>query len=442
MCNICHGRLNSEVPTMSSVPSLSPTVRPTSVLTGSPSVGPSTAPTRFPTGSPFLTPTLVPSFHPTISPSRTPTNFPTSLAPVLVTPPPTARPSLFPTHAPTAAPTTTCSGGVDAEMTDMKTGSPLSRDWLEIGFADVSDQAWVVAHTALSTFSDVSVFVSSPDTAGYSSVSGFPAIARVRNVKVSSGVVSFEVRLYQANDSFCSKEWLVPSALRVHRVSWLVSENGAFQLSGNRFIVGNGPIVRFDNGGGNNFVRFDYPTGCPGDGPCWFDDVVNPGAIVQLQTVVYDRLLIPRALIVAKKFARFMLQPHDSTDASYFVMTEPETLGYMAFKLDVFIVCAEGWSVETRNMQGMTSDAMTLNFAVTFATPPGVFGMVATSTSLSESTSVRTYDVTAGRASVLAQEDQCVDEETIHTTPEVFHMLVIGRGGSSTMCNICHGFMV
>jgi hypothetical protein len=84
--------------------------------------------------------------------------------------------------------------------------------WLEGGFTDAGDQEWVSISVLLDTFVDAVVFISLPDIAGDTSNDGYPAIARLRKV-VSSGRVSFDVKLFQANDSFCSKAWRVPVAI-------------------------------------------------------------------------------------------------------------------------------------------------------------------------------------------------------------------------------------
>ena len=117
----------------------------------------------------------------------------------------------------------------------------------------------------LADFDDAVVFVSLPAIPGDTSNDGFASIARVRNV-VSSGQVSFEVKLYQANDSFCSKAWRIPAPISPGMsLSWLVAEKGAFDLDdGKYFMIGSGPISREDADvtNSNNFQRFNFPTGC------------------------------------------------------------------------------------------------------------------------------------------------------------------------------------
>ena len=91
-------------------------------------------------------------------------------------------------------------------MTDLVTGEPVTSVWLEGGYTSVGDQEWVSVSGTSASFVAASVFVSLPNIAGEWANKSFPAIARVRNVVTSGGVVSFETRLYQANDSLCSQE--------------------------------------------------------------------------------------------------------------------------------------------------------------------------------------------------------------------------------------------
>jgi hypothetical protein len=208
--------------------------------------------------------------------------------------------------------------------------APVTTNWIEGGYSNMDDQSWTRVTTILTTFVNASVFVSLPDIGS----SGFPAIARVRNV-VKSGQVSFYARISQANDSYCSKQWFIPVAFAEPlAMSWLVVENGAYNLSQKvTFIIGSGPITRQDSSTTNsaNFIRFIFPVGCVSSTiPCAFDSAAI-GLILQIQTLVYDRLLIPRIYSSAIRFFRAVLQPHDSTDPSYYVMLTPETLSYMAF---------------------------------------------------------------------------------------------------------------
>ena len=109
------------------------------------------------------------------------------------------------------------------------------------------------------------------------------------------------------------------------------------------------------------------------------------GYIVQLQTLVYDRLLISRGYNNALRFIRVVLQPHHSTDLSYYVMPDPETLGYMAFEAGVSVSCVEGLLFETQVYEEVTNVEKDILFDYLYVIPPGVYVTVhgvATSNSL------------------------------------------------------------
>ena len=163
-----------------------------------------------------------------------------------------------------------------------------------------------------SAFVEASVFVSLPNIPGEWANESFPAIARVRNVAVSGGVVTFETRLYQANDSLCSKEWHVAEAIAPMSLSWMVAEHGAYNVSGHVFMVGSDNITKtYDSLDNVNFPRIDFPRGCGGSTAiCAYPEGTTVGVTLQLQTLVNDRLLIPRCKIVALRFFRATLQNH------------------------------------------------------------------------------------------------------------------------------------
>ena len=303
-------------------------------------------------------------------------------------------------------------------MIDMISGAVQQEYWLEGGYTDAGDQEWVSVSSLLDTFVEAVVFISLPDVGGNTSDDGFPVIGRVRNV-VNSGRVSFDVKLYQANDSFCSKEWMLPVAISPPvRLSWMVVEKGAWNLTGAFFMVGSGNITRKDSDPTNfeNFIRFDWPVGCESSTAiCAFDvSSSDIGAIVQLQTLVNDRLLIPRLFTIKTRFMRVLLQSHDSGNASYHVIADAEELGYMSFRTNIQISCVEGITMETWVFQDVTNLKLDLEFNYYYATPPAVFGVIGSSISVADATGLRAFSRTQSSASIIAQEDQCVDEETEH----------------------------
>ena len=146
------------------------------------------------------------------------------------------------------------------DVTNRVSGEPVTSVWLEGGYTSVGDQEWVSVSSSSSSFINASVFVSLPNIPGEWANESFPAIARVRNVVTSGGAVSFETRLYQANDSLCSQEWHVPEAIAPMSLSWMIAEHGAYDVDGHYFMVGSDSITKTDDSTDNvNFPRIDFP---------------------------------------------------------------------------------------------------------------------------------------------------------------------------------------
>jgi hypothetical protein len=327
------------------------------------------------------------------------------------------------------------------DVQDLIRKTNITSFWIEVGSANVDDQGWISISTTYTGFNNASVFVSLPNILGQTSAEGYPAIARVHWV-VAQGQVSFQTRLFQANDSFCSKQWRIPQYISTPlKLSWLVVEHGAFLIADKyRVMVGRGAITREDSvvSNQNNFIRFNYPVGCVSStDSCRFPDGSSPATILQLQTMVYNRLLIPRVRVIALFFLRLVLQPHDSVDPSYYPMLSPETVSYLIYQNGMNVSCVEGLSMEGSIFTGVTNVKVPITFGYTYLVPPGVFGVVGSSISLTDSTGLRVFDTTTTTASIILQEDQCVDEETDHTTGEIVFTLVIGAQTSVPSCVIC-----
>jgi hypothetical protein len=286
-----------------------------------------------------------------------PTSFPTR-APTFASSP-TAFPSVT-SLRPSTGPTQFCpTRTTTTDVVDLIQRQNMTSYWIEGGFANIDDKSWVRVTTKYNSFMKANIFISLPNIPGETSAEGYPAIARVRNV-VSSGQVSFETKIYQANDSYCSKQWYIPSAIVPGlSMSWLVVEHGAYNLTKNIvFIIGDGAITRQDSvvSNTNNFIRFNFPVGCTSMTlSCGFSTGTTVGIILQLQTLVYDRLLIPRISSSALRFFRAVLQPHDSSDSSYYVMLRPETLAYMAFTSGVSVGCVEGLAFDSNTYSSVTN---------------------------------------------------------------------------------------
>jgi hypothetical protein len=340
-----------------------------------------------------------------------------------------------------------CDGGLckqhtktSTDVVNLITGAAVTNYWMEGGFTEATDTSWIIVSTIFNDFHNAAVFISLPDIPGETSSEGYPAIARICDV-APTGRVSFHVRIFQANDTFCSKQWRVPRAINPPvRLSWLVVEKGAFNLAGNYFMIGSGDITRLNSDVTNpdNYIRYNYPSGCGGPTVvCAFPDGQSIGFIAQLQTLVYSRLLIPRGFNIQRRFLKVVLQPHDSSDLSYYAMPLPETLAYMAFRTGLAISCVEKMTFETKSFENVTHIKFDFHYQYLYDVPPGVYGIVGTAVSLADSTGLRAFDRTQTGGSIITQEDQCVDQETSHTTGERVYAMIVGQQYLKDSCVVC-----
>jgi hypothetical protein len=184
---------------------------------------------------------------------------------------------------------------------------------------------------------------------------------------------------------------------------------------------------------GGNAVQFRYPNGCDNE-PDEFCFVSSTcGAVQQLQTSINkvdggrELFLSVRAWQVLPRSSWFVLVPHDASTSSYFVIPTAETLGYIVFPTGQTVTCIEGFAFETRVFPNITSRPVVYEFFNTYIDPPGVFGMIQTVVSMVDSTSLSVYSIARTNSTIITKEDQCVDEEFEHITPEIISLLVVGR---------------
>jgi hypothetical protein len=90
---------------------------------------------------------------------------------------------------------------------DLISSEPILSTWMEGGVTSAGDGGWVTVSTSASSFVSANVFVSLPHISGDTADTGIPVTARVRNVVVAGGTLSFQTRLYQTNDTYCNNSW-------------------------------------------------------------------------------------------------------------------------------------------------------------------------------------------------------------------------------------------
>ena len=310
---------------------------------------------------------------------------------------------------------------------DMMKLRQVNYTWLEIGFTHLNGENWVAITSSISGFRDPVVFLSVPTSTVLNTEVWAP---RIKNIHINSDShVTLDAKIYQPNESDCVNPFYVPSLGFTSKVMWMIAERGAFEVSGELFVIWSGDIVHPHPvpSSDANLIRIAYPDGCPTlrHGVCTFPEV-TVGVVSQLQTLTHDRFLQVRATFVARSFARFYLTPHDSQQTNFSVITEPETLAFMAFRAGASCLCGDGVALETRLLTNMTDKPVKVPFLQEYQGAPGVFGIVSSLYGL-DPVGIRTFAPTSQETNVKMQEDICADNETRHSNSERVSIFVIGE---------------
>jgi hypothetical protein len=284
---------------------------------------------------------------------------------------------------------------------------------------------------------------------------GFPVVPRIRNFEVrrideDTTEVTFETRLFLVNKTYCIETLYNQRSLSSLPIYWMVAESGAYNISNHLFMVGTSPIYRVDETfSAYNNIKIPYPIGCLGepDAACGFpaDVPINAiSVITQIQTFLYETYLLVRGISIERRSFVAMLSSHDSFEETYFRLINPnETIGYMAFEAGIQLNCAEKITLQTfASINDVSSAGVSIPFIMDYIRPPGVFGML-NSLVGRDSVGLRVFETTRTSVSFLAQEDQCVDEEMLHTEMESASLLIIGAptdfiGGEEDVCGVVY----
>jgi hypothetical protein len=325
---------------------------------------------------------------------------------------------------------------------DLITRTTISRKFMSVGYTNLDDSGWKSVTTPNTEFlKPVIVILGLPNIPGQTSSDGYPAVPKMQGVatKNGDGSYTFAAKIVQANDSYCSKQWRTPTKLTsAIQVSWIVVEQGAWLIDGNRFITGEGTVTRASGAttattANGNLNTIFYPVGCNATSPtenCKMS-MTNRGAVGQVMTnnnvkqPGIDMFLSVRGKSVNERQTGWVLIPHDASDPNYFVLSA-ETLGYIIFATGITARCVEGFFMEfSANQVNFLKTTMTFQYQYNYY--PGIFGTIGTVTSMVDATTLRTFDRTFRQASFITQEDQCVDQETDHTTFETVYLFVVGE---------------
>jgi hypothetical protein len=328
---------------------------------------------------------------------------------------------------------------ISAQTIDLRTNARVTHAWLETGFVNVNDANWVTVNSIGNEYVDPVVLISLPDVGGDLYTTGLPTATRIRNFVNNVGQVTFEVKLFQPNDSYCLKTWFVPQYISPDvEIGWSVAEYGAYNVSSQyMFVIGRGIANRTSPTLGTAFAyefhQLDYPTGC---GPysnltCAFPQSYpreELGALATFQSFIHQEFLLLRIQTLIRRYLKIVVTPHDAADPAYYArFKEPETIGFMVFRTGITLDCVERMTFETKRWDTVTSRKLYFPFAFNYLATPGVFGIIVTQNSLVDATALRVFARTTSEAYIITQEDYCDEADPIHTTNESASVLVVGE---------------
>jgi hypothetical protein len=307
-----------------------------------------------------------------------------------------------------------CSG-----VLDMRTGLTVTAPWMEVGHATINDHSWTTVSSINTDFAKAIIFFSLADGVSAEFITTAVAVT-------ISGKAAFKVKYSQENASstYCPTWQTQPSPTN-DQITYLIVEEGAYNISGAVFLANTGPIARQYADPISSQYRFNYVTGCPG-GSCRFNDLNNVGAVSQLQTFVNARITVTRVVRTARAFATLLLQTHDSNDPANLVLAFEETLGLLAFKFGAPLYCNGGLTLALNKFSQVTSTPTFVSYGFSFESTPAVFGAVS-AVGVSDFVALASFGQTNAGASLVAREDQCADTETLHSNEEDVYMISVGE---------------
>mmetsp|Transcript_9934 Transcript_9934/g.10038 ORF Transcript_9934/g.10038 Transcript_9934/m.10038 type:complete len:510 (-) Transcript_9934:188-1717(-) len=277
-------------------------------------------------------------------------------------------------------------------------------------------------------------------TIGYEKTAeGSQSCTRLKNVKKGNdGILGFDVRLTQPNDSWCNYTWWTPVITPNHYLPWMIVLEGHFHTGAIEFDVSSRSI-----NGRCSYQFYRHLWHEP-----WNNLNVRPAFIAQTQSYNDPRFVSFRsanninAIGVTiyiqlhnydKKYSPRLgdcrpaqyLSHYDNNRFRQAYTIDYETVSIFGFQTDVMVSCVEDVSLEARNLQYISSLSHYAPFYWSYETVPAVFGMI-NSFSGGDSITVRAFNKSTLGVHIVAQEDRCDKESTVHIASERAALLVIG----------------
>ena len=314
---------------------------------------------------------------------------------------------------------------------NLKTGLPLSSPWMEYGHVLVSDHSWTTISSKKSDFGKAIVLMGLTDV--------MPQFVLTTQTVSTVGVATFRVKFSQENpNSTVCPGWALMPSLPYIRVPYAIFEEGAFDVSGHYFMTRSGPIARKYASPVSSIQRFEFSENCPD--ACQFSAIDVVGVVSQLQSYVNNRIAVIRVIATAKKFARLLLQTHDSPITDNTILPFNETVGVLAFQFSDPLYCTGGFSMGLKQVKGVTHVPSYVSFGISFVTPPAVMGSISAQ-GINDFVELRVANKTAFGARLHAGEDQCADEEVVHSNLETVHLLTLGEVYSNPQLRVDCGVL-
>ena len=106
--------------------------------------------------------------------------------------------------------------------------------FIEVGYTFVGSASYTHVISQVETFKNPHIIMGMPRDGDQRLRSGTALVARVRNVAVNSrsGLTTFDVMMFQPNDSWCNYTWWTPVVQPMLRMDYLIMEEGHFIISG------------------------------------------------------------------------------------------------------------------------------------------------------------------------------------------------------------------
>eukprot|EP01036_Dinobryon_divergens_P035966 gene35966-46711_t len=313
---------------------------------------------------------------------------------------------------------------------------------MEVGFVTVPTNDFTTQSSVVTNITKPRVIMGLPRDGGPSLNSGYSCTARVKNVgrNAVTGQVTFMVRIVQPNDTWCNYTWWTPQVMPAQLMSYLIMQEGHFNVSGAEFDIRNGV---YNSHCTYLFYRHLWKS-------IFYNRAVRPASVATTQTMNDYRFVTFREVDSNNNAAgvSLYLQLHnydkkwhprigncinghytDLYDNNRFrqayTMTY-ETVAVLGYTPNYVVTCEDGIVFESHQIDGITSDPRWLAYYWYFKTNPGVFGMV-NSFKGGDQVTIRSFNYTLIGVGVILQEDQCDKPAVLHLQGERLSFFVAGQ---------------